>query len=87
LTATVGCPASSGGDDKNRCAADVVRVFSNRGEAGLYKLNPVDPQRESASFQPLTLSREKLVSKFAFHIQLVQLRRGALVDVYAPVGL
>jgi hypothetical protein len=35
---------------------------------GLYKLNPVDPpQLESAWFhQPLSLSREKLVSKFAF---------------------
>jgi hypothetical protein len=30
------------------------------------KLNPVDPQLDTAWFQPLNLSSEELVSKFAF---------------------
>jgi hypothetical protein len=34
-------------------------------EAGLYKLSSADPQLESAWFQPLSLSSDKLVSNFA----------------------
>jgi hypothetical protein len=37
---------------------------------GRCKLNPIDPQLESARFQPLSLSSEKLVSKFAFKFNL-----------------
>ena len=35
-------------------------------KVGLYKLNPVDPQLETAWFQPLSLLSENLISKFAF---------------------
>jgi hypothetical protein len=43
--------------------------------AGMYDLNLVYPQLESAWFQPLNLKRDKnwLVSKPCFHIQLVPL--------------
>ena len=37
---------------------------------GLYTLNPVDLQLQSARFQPLHLSSESLVSKFAFKCNL-----------------
>jgi hypothetical protein len=49
-------------------------------EVGLHKLNPVvDPQLESAWFQPLNLSIENPVSIFAaFKCNLVPLRRGPL---------
>jgi hypothetical protein len=33
---------------------------------GMYRLNALDPELESAWFQPLSLSSEKLVSKFGF---------------------
>ena len=53
------------------CTSKVV-VESQRAdyEAGLYKLNPVDPQLESAWFQPLKLKCDFLVSKFAFKFNL-----------------
>jgi hypothetical protein len=38
---------------------------------GLYKLNPVDPELESAWYQPLSLSSEKLVLKVCFQIQVL----------------
>ena len=37
---------------------------------GLYKLNPVDPQLESAWFQPLKLKCDFLVSNFAVKLNL-----------------
>ena len=39
-------------------------------EVGLYKLNPVDQQLESAWFQPLNLKCNFMVSKFAFKCNL-----------------
>jgi hypothetical protein len=48
-----------------------------------WQLNPVDPQLESAWFQPLSLSRERLVSKLAFRIQLVPLRPGGFFVLLA----
>jgi hypothetical protein len=46
---------------------------------GLYKLNPVDPYLESTRFQPLHPSRDFLVSKVCFQLQLVPLHRGGRV--------
>jgi hypothetical protein len=43
---------------------------------GLYTLNAVDPQLESARFQPLKLKCDILVSKICFQMQLVPLHRG-----------
>jgi hypothetical protein len=43
---------------------------------GLYKLNSVDPELESAWFQPLNLKCDILLSIFAFRFQLAPLRRG-----------
>jgi hypothetical protein len=79
-------------DRFRRPAFDIfVRAFGAFA-AGLYKLNPVYPQLESAWFQPLRLSSENLVSNFAFQIQLVPLprggggSRGAHADADAEVG-
>jgi hypothetical protein len=55
---------------------------------GLYKLNPVDTQLESAPFQPLNLSSEKLVSKFAFEFNLYRYTVGGyrgLLDTRTPL--
>jgi hypothetical protein len=45
---------------------------------GLYKLNPVEPQLESAWFQPLKLKCDILVSKLCFQIQIVPLNSGGV---------
>jgi len=45
--------------------------YRSRWDAvGLYRLNPVDPQLESAWFEHSSLSSEKLVSKYAFKFNL-----------------
>jgi hypothetical protein len=40
--------------------------YSDADKARLYKLHPGDPQLETARFQPLNLSSEKLVSSLCF---------------------
>jgi hypothetical protein len=53
----------------------VAAVTATDGEhlraVGLYKLNSVDPQLESAWFQPLNLKCDLLVSKFAFKFNVL----------------
>ena len=71
--------AGSAGDGALRGAG----VFPERAvggphAVGLYKLNPVDAVAlESAWFQPLNLSTEILVSKFAFKFNLYHYASGA----------
>jgi hypothetical protein len=48
----------------------------------VYRLNPVDPQLESASFQPLSLSSEKLVSKFAFKFNVYRYSEGVALKMH-----
>jgi hypothetical protein len=50
---------------------------------GLYTLNSVDPYLESIQFQPLSLSSDFLVSKFAFKFNLY--RYNAASDAAAGV--
>jgi hypothetical protein len=60
-----------------------ITRIRNQVKAGLCKWNAVhlvDPQLESAWFQPLNLSSEKLVSKFAFKLQLVYATPGRRKD-------
>jgi hypothetical protein len=57
--------------------AEVRREQCASDEVGWYELNAVDPQLESAWFQPSSLSSEKPVSSLCFQMQLVPLRRGA----------
>jgi hypothetical protein len=52
----------------------------------LYKLNPVDPQLESAWFQPVNLQCDLLVSSLSFQMQLVLLHNDAF-DVVVGVGV
>jgi hypothetical protein len=50
------------------------------------KLNAADPWLESAWFQPLHLSSEKPVSKYAFQIQLAPLHRGGAPHAHRVHG-
>jgi hypothetical protein len=73
----LGASAAAGSNPYDAAAVQVPLRKSVGPEVGLYKLNPVDPQLESAWFlQPLNLSSEKLVSILCFQIRLVPLRRG-----------
>jgi hypothetical protein len=56
-------------EEGKRCLRDFEKK-EHTLKVGLYKLNPVYPQLESAWFQPLNLSSEKPVSKFAFKCNL-----------------
>jgi DNA polymerase-1 len=49
---------------------EIFRPYFESDEVGLYKLNAVDPWRNSALFQPSSLCSEKPVSKFAFELNL-----------------
>jgi hypothetical protein len=49
---------------------EVHEAFEKLHEVGLYTLNAIDPELESAWFQPLSLTRDILVSKFAFTFNL-----------------
>jgi hypothetical protein len=60
--------------------AELFAALENDTSVGLYKLNPVDPQLDSAWFQPSSLSSEKLASKLCFQMQLVPLHHGALAN-------
>jgi hypothetical protein len=50
----------------SRGGGDYRNAFREGTVGGLYKLNPVHPQLESARFQPLSPSSEKPVSKICF---------------------
>ena len=50
---------------------------------GLCKLNSVDPQLESARFQPLSLSSDTLVSQFASKVNLYRYKVGHSWDTRA----
>jgi hypothetical protein len=89
-------PTLTGGELLSRAAA-VAAALRAAGVAGgggggggggpvvgLYKLNPDYPQLESAWFQPLNLSSEKLVSKFAFEFNL---HRYTVVGIRLPHGV
>jgi hypothetical protein len=65
-------------------AAGVREAFRARREVGLHKLNPVYPELESAWFQPLSLSSDILVSKFAFKFNLCRCSEASRHD--PPVG-
>jgi hypothetical protein len=67
--------------DSSPAAAPGSPSTSGETEVGRCKLNPVDPQLESAWFQPLNLSSEKLVSKLCFQMQLAPLHRGRRTHV------
>jgi ankyrin repeat protein len=54
--------------------------------AGLYKLKSVDPQLESAWFQPLSLYSEKLVSNFVLKFNLCRYVEDRLIAAGADVN-
>ena len=64
--AAEGAPPRNGGRPSMRSRLSVNDKTMANTEVGLCKLNSVDPWLESAWFQPLRLSSENLVSKFAF---------------------
>jgi hypothetical protein len=68
LTAAAAAPLLDDPDAGVReASAELMGLLREAATVGaLYKLNPVDPPLESAWFQPLNLSSEKLVSNFAF---------------------
>ena len=63
-----------------------IDMFEEMDKVGLFKSNAVDPQLESAWFQPVKLSNEKLLSSLCFQMQLVPLQQGVRGGVGDPVG-
>jgi hypothetical protein len=72
--------ATEKGKPGSAAKVEMKATFGKLTVVGLYKLNSVVPNifDESARFQPLSLSSEKLVSKFAFKCNLY---RYAVVDL------
>jgi hypothetical protein len=61
-----------------RALEPLHKRFAARQSVGLCELNPVDPQLESAWFQPLSLKCDILVSKFAFKCNLYRYKLAIL---------
>ena len=60
----------------------ILTLLGNPSLVGLYRLSAVDPSSlKAAWFQPLSLSRDILVSSLCFQLQLVLLQLGGVVDV------
>jgi hypothetical protein len=63
-------------------------AYSEAGHTlvGLFRLNPVDPQLESARFQHFNLKCDILVSSLCFQMQLVPLHAGRHLRAAAGGG-